>query len=96
MVELRPSDLKLTGSLKDQFSAAMSGMRYRPIDLVQSRDQQSWVNSEKSVTFELRSPDIRELAMLTCNLSRLKPTEIDYMHALGDHCLVYWLKWSDK
>jgi hypothetical protein len=103
MVEIKPSSLKLEECLSrqkgtpssDLFEARMEDMPYRCVDLIArgSPDGVQWINGKDVAVFEIRSPDLVDLAALVVIVARLRPIRVDYMHADGEHCIVYMLKW---
>ena len=99
MVELRPSALKLVSSKScpgpETFVDLTDHLSLRYVDLFTkgSESSREWLNTEDAVAFELRQPSHSQLAELVCVIGRLRPKEIDYMHACGDHCIVYWMRW---
>lgn len=98
MVSLNPSEIRLAkkGNCPDSqtFVKSIDGLRVKFVDLEGRAEEKKWVNSINSVTFELRQPSVAEMAYLMRSICLLKPDVIEYMHACGDHCLVFWLKWN--
>ena len=102
MVELRPSLLRLDEKLGnvptvEMIESAFKGITFKFVDLIRCENINSssnWLNSENTMTIELRHPSTSQMAKLTVAISSLKPNVIDYMNATGDCCVVYWLKWE--
>lgn len=98
MVELRPAVLQLeSGPGEKAFAESMENICHRFVDVIErsaeNEEVSQFVNGPTSVAFELRRPTTSDLSMLACVAGRLKPDRIDYMHACGDHCIVYWMEW---
>ena len=98
MVELRPAVLQLqSGPGEKAFAESMANICHRFVDVIErnkeDKEVSQFVNGPTAVAFELRRPTIYDLSMLACVAGRLKPDRIDYMHAHGDHCIVYWMEW---
>ena len=96
MVELRPVTCKLSPKLADAFLGAMQDICHRFVDVIERSKEEDirFMNGPASVSFELRRPTTSDLSMLACIAARLKPDEIDFMHAHGDHCIIYWMQWT--
>ena len=97
MVELKPSGNKLSDELAVMVNQAlMNELRFRYVDLIAKTSGKNWLNSESTIVFELRSPTVGELVALTGIIAKIKPTKLDYMHGVGEHCVVYTMTWENQ